>query len=31
LQSPNNPFADANIFATPGDHIPAIRNQRVKL
>jgi iron complex outermembrane recepter protein len=33
LQSPDNPFANAqgNIFVTPGDHIPAIPNQRFKL
>jgi iron complex outermembrane recepter protein len=33
LQSPNNPFADTNgnILVLPGDHIPAIPNQRFKL
>ena len=32
LSSPNNPFADANglIYVTPGDHIPAIPDQRFK-
>jgi iron complex outermembrane recepter protein len=31
--SPNNPFSDANgnIFVSPGDHIPAIPNQRFKV
>jgi iron complex outermembrane receptor protein len=33
LQSPFNPFADANgnIFVVPGDHIPGIPNFRFKL
>jgi len=33
LQSPNNPFANADglIFVIPGDHIPGIPNQRFKL
>ena len=32
LQSPNNPAnADGFIFVIPGDHIPAIPNQRFKL
>ncbi len=33
LQSPNNPFADANgnIFVVPGDHIPGIPGFRLKL
>jgi iron complex outermembrane recepter protein len=32
LQSPNNPAnADGLIFVIPGDHIPAIPNQRFKL
>lgn len=33
LQSPNNPFADANgnIFVVPGDHLPAIPDFRFKL
>jgi iron complex outermembrane receptor protein len=32
IQSPDNPFADANgnIFVTPGDHIPAIPAHRFK-
>jgi iron complex outermembrane recepter protein len=32
LSSPNNPYADANgnIFVVPGDHIPAIPQQRFK-
>ncbi len=32
LQSPNDPFADANgnIFVTPGDHIPGIPAHRFK-
>jgi iron complex outermembrane receptor protein len=33
VQSPNNPFADANgnIFVVPGDHIPGIPDFRFKL
>ena len=33
LQSPNNPFADANgnIFVVPGDHLSGIPNFRLKL
>ena len=33
MQSPFNPFADANgnIFVVPGDHIPGIPNFRFKL
>jgi iron complex outermembrane receptor protein len=32
LSSPNNPFADANgrIFVSPGDHIPAVPDHRLK-
>ena len=32
LSSPNNPAADGNgnIYVTPGDHIPAVPNQRFK-
>jgi iron complex outermembrane receptor protein len=33
LASPNNPFADedGNVFVTPGDHIPGIPRQMVKI